>query len=186
MLIDKNKACLIISCMQKEFLPTLIDSQKLIDSCSWLIDFANHIQIPVVIGNHKKLGAPIEEFLQLSKTVKSTEMVTFSCLDDKNTKTMLEATGRSQFLLVGAETHISIYQSAVAFKKAKLESFVIVDAVSARNEVDHTTAIERLRQLSIPVITKEMFFFECLRSSAYPKYIDLSIKFLDQRYLRYI
>jgi len=184
-MIDKDKVCLIISCMQKEFLPTLVSAQKLIDSCLWLIDFATHFDIPVIVANHKKLGEPVEGFLKFQGKVMSTELTSFSCLEDNETRKVIEATGRSQFLLAGAETHISILQSAVSFKKENRDSYVIRDTVSARNTIDHDTAIQRMDHLDIPIITREMLFFECVRYSEYPNYIDLSLKFLDQRYLRY-
>tara|TARA_A100000171_G_scaffold28205_2_gene26330 strand:- start:2355 stop:2912 length:558 start_codon:yes stop_codon:yes gene_type:complete len=185
MLIKRNEACLIISCMQKEFLPTLIQAQKLIDDCFWLIDFACQMDIPVIIANHKKLGDPIKEFLSFSESIISTEMTTFSCLEDEITRKAIESTGRTQFLLAGAETHISILQSAQSFQERNIKSYVIADASSARSEIDHDVALKRMTLWGVPVLTKEMVFFECLGQSTYPNYMDLSLKFLDQRYLRH-
>lgn len=185
MLINKDKACLIISCMQKEFLPTLKGAQALVDSCSWLIDLAGHFNIPVILVNHKKLGEPIETFLNYPSQIISTETMMFSCVEDEKIKKIILKTGKTQFLLAGSETHISILQTAHSFIGMNMDSYVIQDAVSARNEVDHKTALNRLNAWNIPVITKEMIFFELIRKSEYPNYINLSLKFLDQRYMRY-
>lgn len=185
MLVNKDEACLIISCMQKEFLPTLKNSQSLIDSCLWLIDFSSQFNIPVIILNHKNLGLPIDRFSEFSGSITSLEISTFSCLDDDHVLKLLNFIGKNHFLLAGAETHISILQSALSLTEQQKQAFVILDAVSSRNEIDHQTALKRLQQWDIPVITKEMLFFESIKNSEYPNYIDLSLKFLDQRYLRF-
>lgn len=184
MLIDKEKSCLIISCMQREFIPTLIEGQKLIDNCCWLIDLASHFDIPVIIANHKNLGQPLEGFLKLSNKITTTETMEFSCLEDTTIRGVIEDLGRTQVLLAGAESHISILHSAFSFKKKKLEAFVVGDTISSRQKIDHELAINRLNQLNIPVVTREMIFFEYLRKSSYPNYMDMSLKFLDQRYIR--
>lgn len=184
MLIDKDKTCLIISCMQKEFIPTLIEGQKLIDACCWMIDLASCFDIPVIIANHKNLGQPVDSFLKFSTDVITTEINTFSCFEDQATRSIIERTGKSQFLLLGAESHISILQSAVSFSQSNQKSYVIVDAISARNQIDHEMAINYCNQIAVPVLTREMVFFQYLRTSKYPSYIDLSLKFLDQRYIR--
>lgn len=184
MLINNKEACLIISCMQREFLPTLIEGQKLIDNCCWMIDLASHFEVPSIIVNHKHLGQPLESFLKLSDKITTTETTTFSCLEDETTHNIIQQSKRTQFLLVGAESHISILQSAFSFTKNNQSVFVVADAISARSPVDHTMAINRLNHMNIPIVTREMVFFEYIRESTYPNYMDMSLKFLDQRYLR--
>lgn len=184
MLIDKDKACLIISCMQRDFIPTLINGQKLIDYCCWLIDLATSFNVPIIIVNHKNLGQPLESFLKFPGQVLTTESTTFSCLEDNETRNTITSTGRSQFLLAGAESHISIFQSAFSFIEKKQDCFTIVDGISARNIIDNEIALNRLNQIKAPLVTREMIFFEFIRNSQYPNYIDLSLKFLDQRYIR--
>ncbi len=184
MLINNNNACLIVSCMQKEFLPTLIEGQKLIDNCCWMIDLASHFDVPVIIVNHKNLGQPLQSFLKLSNKITTTEITTFSCLEDDATRNVIQGSDRTQFLLIGAESHIAILQSAFSFTENNQQVFVVADSISARSQVDHTMAINRLNQNNIPVVTREMVFFEYIRQSSSPNYMDMSLKFLDQRYLR--
>lgn len=136
MLIHKDHAYVIISCMQQEFLPTLLNAQNLIDSCHWLIDFCDAMGIPVLLANHKNLGKPLACFEQ-RQHVNTQEITTFSCLQDERTRTLLASTQRSQFLLAGAETHISILHTAYSFKEQNRETYVLCDASSSRNQGDH-------------------------------------------------
>ena len=53
MLINKDKSCIVIFGMQKDFIPSLIEGQKTIDSCCWLLDLANDLDIPAIIMEHK-------------------------------------------------------------------------------------------------------------------------------------
>ena len=50
--------------------------------------------------------------------------------------------------------------------------------------IDHIAALERIKYFNIQCVTKEMVFFELIRQSEYPNYINLSLKFLDLRYIR--
>jgi nicotinamidase-related amidase len=184
MLISKENTCLIIFSMQREFIPSLKNGQNLIDSCCWLVDLAQHFNVPVFILNHKDLGTPISSIKNLAQKAVEIELTNFSCLEDDSFQKIFNTIAKTQFLLAGAESHISIFQSAISFKERDKNVFVIADAILARNEIDHNIAMKRLTLLNIPLITKEMVFFEFIRQSQYPNYIDMSLKFLDGRYIR--
>lgn len=184
MIIRKEDICLLIYSMQTEFLPSLLDAQLAVDSCFWLVELAGKLGIPIVIINHAKLGSPIPCFTKLAGKIHHVEVTDFSCLDDLQTRQLLERLGKKQILMAGAETHVSILQSALALNAWGKEVFVALDSCTSRNLVDHQAALRRLQIMGIPTVTKEMFFFECLHRSDDPCYLSLSLEFLDQRHLR--
>jgi nicotinamidase-related amidase len=170
--------------MQKEFIPSLKNGQTLIDSCYWLADLAKHFNIPIIVINHKKLGEPLMSLKTLTSKEFHSEIIDFSCLNDQATKQHIKNLNKKQIILAGAESHISILQSAYDFIQSGYEVFIVADAIASRNQIDHDLSITRLNNLKASVVTKEMVFFEFLRNSEYPNYIDLSLKFLDGRYIR--
>lgn len=183
-MFDKNDICIIICNLQLDFIPSLINGQALIDSGCWLADLANSLDIPVVVLNHKRLGAPIDKLTQFSDNTQVHETIHFSVMDDDECLDMISKLNKKHLIFAGAETHITIFQSALELNKHDQHPVVIADASTSRNIVDHDTAIELLHHNHIPVITKEILFFNCLKNSEYPNYIDLSLKFLDKRYIR--
>jgi nicotinamidase-related amidase len=184
MLIDKDNCSLVIFNLQRDFIPSLIHGQDLIDSCCWLADLAQEFQIPTTIIHHKKLGEPIQSIIKMSKNSSLHESTYFSCTKDKTTIEMLQKLGKKQILLAGAESHISILHSAVELKSLGFHPFIITDSITSRNLIDHTIALDRMKYFNIQCVTKEMVFFELIRQSEYPNYINLSLKFLDRRYIR--
>jgi hypothetical protein len=184
MLIERENTCLIMFNMLSEFLPSLVNSQKLVDDSIWLMDFVRTIGIPVISIEHKGLGGRLDTFNAFSDNIDFVEVTHFSCMQEKAVMDKLESKGKKQVLLAGAEAHISILQTVLEFKQTSYQCYVIADAMSSRNSVDYKRACNRLEKENIELITKEMFFFECLRQSEYPNYIDMSLKFLDGRYIR--
>jgi len=61
-----------------------------------------------------------------------------------------------------------------------------VDAISAHFTIDRDVSLEKLRANGVNLVTKEMAFFEMLCHSEFPNYLDLSLCFLDGRYVRHL
>lgn len=184
MLINKEEACIVIFGLQKEFIPSLVEGQKIIDSCSWLLDLANDLDIPAIIMEHKDLGEPLKTLTSVNQKITKHYVTHFSFFDEKNIKDNFLSFNKKHLLLAGAETHIAIMQSAFASNDLGINSFVIEDACTSRNSQDHDIAIQRMNSNNINIVTKEMIFFEFLRYSEYPNYINMSLKYLDRRYIR--
>lgn len=185
MLICKEQAVVVFFGLQKEFIPSLIDGQRLIDDCQWISDLTHTLDIPTLVINHQDLGEPIKAISKVNPHLKTLTSTHFSIWEELSIKTFLEKHNRRHVLLAGAETHIAILQSSFELKTNGFIPFPIIDATTTRNAIDYETAKTRLSHMKIQCISKEMLFFELIRKSTYPNYIDHSLKFLDQRYLRY-
>lgn len=184
MLVDKKDACLVIFNMQLDLIPLLEDGTSVLNSCCWLTDIANTLGIPVSIIEHKKLGNPSLSLKDVSGGARYLEKYHFDCMAHEHIRDHLFAMGRSQFILAGAESHVCIYQSALALRQAGKEVFVVQDACSARNRNDHDIALNRMRESRMSLISKEMVFFEAIRHSEFPEYVETAMRYLDGRYIR--
>lgn len=184
MLLEKNSTCLIVFNMQLELVPLLTGGPQLLNDCRWLVDVAKYFELPTIIMEHKKLGESSKTLQEVAEKALYMEKTYFDFLIHDEILDKIEATGCNQFVLAGAESHVCILQSALGLKNNGKEAYVLMDVCSARNREDHHVALERMSKYGIHLITKEMFFFEIIRHSEYPGYIDLAMKFLDGRYIK--
>ena len=81
---------------------------------------------------------------------------------------------RPNVVLVGMETHVCVGQTALDMLHAGLHVFVPVDAVAARNAVDHDTALRRLEQAGAVPTTAEAVAFEWARDASHPRFKEVS------------
>lgn len=184
MLLNAKDSCLVIFGMQREFIPSLVEGQKIIDSCCWMLDLANDLNIPAIVMEHKDLGEPLKSIYSINKNIKKCEVSYFSFFSEQEVKDSFLSLNKKHLILAGAESHIAIMQSAFEAKNYGIDPFVIADACTSRNVLDHEFALKRMNAKNINILTKEMMFFEFLRYSEYPNYINKSLKFLDRRYIR--
>lgn len=184
MLIKADNVCVVIFNMQLEVIPLLHEGTQVLNNCCWLADVAQTLDVPTLIIEHSKLGAPSQALKEVAGAASYLEKTWFDCSSHDSIAHPLEATGRRQVVLAGAESHVCLLQSALGLRELGYEVSVMADACSARNLFDHQHALANLAQAGIRVLTREMFFFECIRRSTRPDYIDLAMKYLDGRYIR--
>lgn len=77
------------------------------------------------------------------------------------------------------ETAVCVLQTVLQLLATKYDVFVVADAVSGRHQLDHELAIERMQSAGASIVTKEMVFFELLRSAGVDKYKSLSKKYIQ-------
>lgn len=184
MLVRSENVCVVIFNMQLELIPLLHDGTQLLNDCCWLADVAKALAIPALIIEHKKLGASSQALKDVAGAAPYLEKIYFDFLRHEHIAGAVKDTGREQFVLAGAKSHVCILQSALGLQELGKKVFVLSDAVSARNLADQRQALARMRDAGVELITKEMLFFECIRQSEFPNYLNLAMKYLDGRYIR--
>jgi nicotinamidase-related amidase len=184
MIIEKEKTGLIIFNMQLELIPLLHEGPKLVYDCRWLADVAKEVGVPTLIIEHKKLGNSSKTLKEVAQNATYLEKTYFNFLNNIEIQEKIDEMNCDSFLLAGAETHVCLLQSALGLKSHSKNVFLFEDVSSSRNLNDHVVALERIKNNGINLITKEMFFFEMIKHSEFPNYIDLAMKFLDGRYIK--
>jgi len=77
---------------------------------------------------------------------------------------------RYRVLLCGIETHVCILQTALDLAAAGFEPYVAVDAVGARQSIDHDTALRRMESAGVILTTTETAMFEWCRTADTPEF----------------
>lgn len=184
MLVDKDKAAVVIFDMQLELIPLLADGTRLLHDCCWLADVSREFTLPLLLTEHKKLGGVSLSLLEAAQDTPRLEKEHFDLLTEPHMLQHVTETDREQYVLAGAETHVVIFQSALSLLGRGKTVFVLKDTCSARNQSDHEAGLDRLAAEGAQLMTREMFFFELIRNSEDPRYLELAKKYLDGRYIR--
>src|SRR5450432_67105 len=82
--------------------------------------------------------------------------------------------GLYRILICGIETHVCILQTAFDLLAAGWLIYVAVDAVAARNPVDHETALRRMESAGVVLTTTETAMFEWCRIAGTPEFKQIS------------
>jgi nicotinamidase-related amidase len=110
-----------------------------------------------------KLGSTIHEIRDVLADMTPMVKATFSCCGNDAFSQALTALHRKQVLLVGMETHVCVYQTALDLKERDYEVYLVEDAVSSRTLENKRIGIEAMREAGVRITGVEMALFEMLR-----------------------
>jgi nicotinamidase-related amidase len=181
MLLNKNDSLLVLVDVQQKLLPSISNNEALVARCEWLLKLAKKMDVPVLSSEQypKGLGSTIEPLNRYIVSEDCIEKVHFSCMQQSDYVQRLSSYKKTQLILIGIEAHVCVLQTAMEMKDAGYEVYVVVDAVSSRNEFDMKYALKRMKQEGIHLITSEMVFFEWIRVAGTPEFKALSKEFLQ-------
>lgn len=166
---------LLLIDVQDKLLAKIPTAASLIQNAGFLLDVAALLGIPVRATEQypKGLGSTTAELTRrlpqppVAKTA-------FSCCGAGTFLEELEMLRRPNVVLVGMETHVCVSQTALDLLNAGLHVFLPVDALAARGQVDHDTALRRLEQAGAVPSTAEAVAFEWVADSSHAHFKAMS------------
>jgi nicotinamidase-related amidase len=180
MLLKNQNICFMLIDLQSKLTPLVLEYEHVITHCEWLLSLANALNHPIVVCEQypKGLGHTVEALEpQLSDAVRF-EKTHFSAAKDFTISQYLHDAGYQRLVLCGIEAHVCVLQSAIDFKTMGFEVFVVEEAISSRHALDKVTAIRRMVQSGIELVTREMIFFELIEQAGNETFKRLSKTFL--------
>jgi nicotinamidase-related amidase len=143
-----------------------------------LVEAAATLQLPVIVTEQypKGLGHTVAEVTgALASTPHQvTEKSTFSCARDESFLNALGGKGRRQVILVGMETHVCVYQTAIDLLRDGYSVFVLDDAVSSRFPHNYRSGLQAMAQAGATVVSTETALFSMLRTAGTPEFKKIS------------
>ena len=85
----------------------------------------------------------------------------------------IEKTGRKQIVVVGAETHVCVYQT-IRDLIDEYKMIVLEDCVTSRRVENKMNAIQNFREMDCLVINSETLIFVILKRAGSPEFKTLS------------
>lgn len=178
-LCNAEDSCLFLIDIQEKLSAAMPDKviSRLRNNIQILIEAANTLKIPVIATEQYPHGlGPLETALndKLDDSARKFEKTGFSCLKAEGLNDYLSSLNKKQVILTGIEAHICVLQTASELQQAGYEVYVVNDAVSSRKLASYDTAINRMSESGINLITTESVLFEWLKDASNPAFRDLS------------
>ncbi len=170
-----DEAVLLFIDVQGKLHEIMHEKEMLDGNLEKLIQCAKLLEIPI-LGTEQipeKLGATNEPFKSLLNGVPMIGKSAFSCCGEPKFMEAFRSLGKQQAILVGIETHVCVYQTAIDLLEDGVEVFVVADAVSSRAPENKALALQAMRDAGAKVLPTETILFALLRDASDPRFKDL-------------
>jgi len=165
-LVKPAECCLHIIDPQKSLMNEIYEAGRVAKVIRLMIQCAEILEIPIVANTQYKkgLGLYVEELEEMVGVIPRPDKVEFSAYHNKETLDVVNtiAPDVTTVIMVGVETHICIYQSAMGALEKGFTPWVVADGVSSRSRENHKLGLKRLRQMGAIVGPAEMIIYELL------------------------
>jgi nicotinamidase-related amidase len=164
--IESGSVCLHVVDVQKSLMAKINRAEAVEQNIGLLIQCFKILKVPILASTQylKGLGPYLASLQALVADVPQFDKVTFSAAADPVTMDHLNSLkpALKTVVLVGVETHICVYQTAMDLIDSGFSVWVVEDAVSARNVSDHKTGLMRMQSIGAAVGSTEMLIYELL------------------------
>jgi len=180
MLMRAETSCLLVVDFQERLMPVIHDADRIVTNGAWLIQIAQRLEVPVLASEQypKGLGHTVAAIRELLPAEAFMEKLHFSCAADRDCMRRIDALDREQIVVIGAEAHVCVLQTALGLRATGKEVYLVADAVSSRSPRDVELALERMRAEGVRVVSREMVAFEWLHQAATEQFRAISREFL--------
>jgi len=150
--------------------------KSLVKNIGILLDSAAELNIPVILTEQyvKGLGATLPELKEKCADVPCYEKMAFSSCGSPEFVDALKATGRSQVIITGMETHVCVLQTVIELREAGLNVHVVKDAVMSRSKQNWETAIQAMTLAGAIPTSTESALFQLLKVAGTDEFKKLS------------
>jgi nicotinamidase-related amidase len=171
MLTTDNTLLLIVD-VQGRLAQLMANRENLFANLQRMVKGALALELHVVWAEQlpDKLGPTIPEIAELLAGHTPTAKSSFSCGGSEELMAAIKTSGRQQVMLVGIETHICVYQTAIDLLKQGFEVEVIADAVGSRIAANHEIGLNRMASAGAGVTCTETVLFELMRVAEHPAF----------------
>lgn len=170
----ENSAFLFIDVQEK--LTAMLRKDKAAKKAEILAKTAKILNIKTVLTEQypQGLGATIPQVKYcLPDSAKFFEKTSFNALDTEGVK---EAIGDIKNVFIfGIETHICVFQTALALLENGYNVFVVKDACASRETDEFKAGINLMEKEGAKIMTTEMVIFELLKSSKHPNFKEVQL-----------
>ncbi len=150
--------------------------RRLTKNIGILLESAAELNVPVLVTEQyvKGLGATLPELKEKAAAAPCYEKMAFSCCGSSEFVDKLKATGRTQVIITGMETHVCVLQTVVELRDAGYEVHVVKDAVMSRSKQNWQTAIEAMTLTGAVPTCTESALFQLLKVAGSDEFKKLS------------
>lgn len=174
MLLEDNTVLVIID-VQGKLADIVYESEKIIENMETLIKGVKLLNIPIIWLEQypKGLGTTKKAIQTLLTDQEPIEKIDFSASDNDDFHERLREINREQFLVIGMEAHVCVYQTVADLLESKESVDIVVDAISSRTAGNKAIAIDKMTAMGADKTSVEMALFELMKSADHPKFNEI-------------
>jgi nicotinamidase-related amidase len=167
-MLDQEHTVLVVVDVQGKLAQLMYQRDQLFKNLQILVQGAQILGVPILLMEQtpEKLGPTIAELRALLPDLEPIKKKSFSCAGDSKFNSRLQELGPKDVVLVGIETHVCVYQTAIDLIARGYGVHVVVDAVSSRIESNKETGLKRIFAEGGHATSTEMLLFELQRIAA--------------------
>ena len=141
-----------------------------------LLRVARALDVPILISEQypKGLGPTLADIQETAGDIDPMAKTTFSCWEDDGLRSAIETSGRTQWLLVGMETHICVYLTARDLVDMGLQACVVSDGCLSRNKEHFRSGLDLCSQAGVHTSNVETVLFEMIRGKEHESFKEIS------------
>ena len=174
-MISRSAAVLVVIDIQGNLAQAMFDKENLFANAVKLIKGFKALNLPVMVTEQipEKLGRTLPQIADEIESFNPIAKNSFSCWDEINFREKLESLSRRHVVLLGIETHVCVYQTALDLVDNGYNVYLAADAVSSRAPENRQIGIDAMKSAGALITSTEMVLFELLRTAADPKAKEL-------------
>lgn len=172
-----NYLGLLLIDFQDTFLQAIPNREQLLRRTCFAIEAANLLDCSIIVTEQlpEKLGnttACIHEILPDATPVVS--KTSFSALEAEGLDDWIKENQIDHLLLLGIETSICIYQTAVQSLSEELGTTLLSDCIGERRPADREPALRQLLAMNAHVLPAETVFYSLLGRAEHPHFREFT------------
>lgn len=161
--LEREKAVLVVIDVQEKLCAAMDGKvlSRLSKNIGILLESAAELSVPVLVTEQyvKGLGSTLPELKEKTAHVPCCEKMTFSCCGCSEFIENIKATGRTQVIITGMETHVCVLQTVIELLDAGFVVHLVRDAVMSRSKQNWQTALDAMAQAgAVPTCTESVLF----------------------------
>jgi nicotinamidase-related amidase len=174
-MLSRSSAILVVVDIQGNLFQAMQDKENLLAQAIKIIKGANVFNLPIIVTEQTpaKLGQTVEQIMQELKGSEVIGKETFSSWADNNFREKMESYGRQKVVLIGIESHVCIYQTAIDLIQNGYSVHVVTDAVSSRTRENSDVGLAAMKAAGAHMTSAEMVLFELLRTAGDAKFKEI-------------
>lgn len=172
--MSRHDTGLLVVDVQEKLIRLIPGHEQIVFNIRRLLDGAAVLGAPATATEQypKGLGHTVPELAARLGPIPG--KLAFSCGECPAALREWSARGVRKLLVVGIETHVCIQQTVLDLLADGFRVYVAVDAVGARGDVDHETALRRLELAGATLTTTESALFEWCERAGTPEFKKIS------------
>jgi len=151
---------------QERLMSQIFEAGRVVDTIKKMVHCVQVLGIPIIANTQYKkgLGLYVPELEALMTDIPRPDKTEFNAVANPATKALVTDLPKeiNTAILVGVETHICIYQTALGLLDLGVTPWIVADGVSSRSETNSNLGLARLQTIGAVVGPAEMIIYELL------------------------